>query len=280
MELMSYLFDKTIKVELIYSGDSSDISETIDTPLTGRKPLISVKGKMTGGTFIQGIELRLTNLYTSKLYSDYKAVKITAGYSQGEKAEIYGSILNAYRENPPPDSVTVFEILTGDLNKWSNVWITRSFDKGTTVQSLFSEFSNLLGISLNWQIKNVLVLNAVVNFNCLVQDAVFKLKTAFPNLVVRPDYKELNVCDEKEGSQRVFNIDYVKSAKKDAAGFTIISVWNPAIRPMDTVVLNPLYFKQSFGGQNVSGSNYTVISIDFEMDTRDTNNMNLISVGV
>ena len=275
---MSLLFNRTIKVELISSGDTVDTAETIDTPLQGRKPLIKVKGKMFGITEIQEIELRVTNLYTKKLFSDYQGVKITAGYKNGEKAEVYGSIMNAYIENAPPDSTTVFEILLGNLNKWSNVWVTRTFDSGTDVKNIFEFFAKELDLKLDWCLTKTLTTASVINLNCLAQDAIFKLKKAYPNLVVRPDYKTLNVCDELEGSQRTYKLDYIKSAKKDAAGFTIVSLWNPAIRPMDTVELNPIYFKQAFGGQNVAGTQFNVISIDFEMDTKSTNNMSLVTV--
>jgi hypothetical protein len=285
---LKLLFDKVIKVELISTSNvnitgtiglqnelTTSTKDTIQTPKTGRKPLISVRGTMSGKTEMQNIELRMTNLYTSKPLSDYKALKVTAGYKDGNQAEVYGTIMNAYVENPPPDSVTVFEVITGDLQKWSTAWINKTYDKNTKVESIFRDMAKILGVDLIWKIKTESVTAIPINFNSLVQDSIFKMKKSFPNFVVRPDYKGLHVSDEKEGTGVTHKLNYVKSAKKDAAGFVIVAPWNPAIRPMDIVELDPQYYKQSFGGQNITNNKFVVITLDFEFDTMSNNSMNI-----
>lgn len=276
---MSDLFDKIIKIEFFSDADSSTISkETIQTPDSGRKPFISLKGQLHARTEINTIEIRVNNLYLSKEVSEYKSIKITAGYKEGNQAEIFGKIKQSYVETPPPDSITVFELQLGDLKIWSETWVTKNYDTGESVRSIFLTLSDLLELDLNYNVEEELILKNPLNFNCLVQDAIFKLKNSFPNLVVFPTFKYLNVCDENAGSTKTFELDYITSAKKNAAGFIIIALWNPEILPRDIVKLNPLYFKQAYGGQNVSGSEFVVITIDFEFDTFNTNRMNLVTV--
>ena len=280
----SNMFDKVAKVEFIISTFFGDLNDTFDetvtifTPQTGRKQDIHIKGMMTGSTQVQGFELRLKNFYTDKLLSDFKALKITAGYKNGNQAVIYGSILNAYVETPPPDSISVFQVLNGDLQIWSTAWLYQTYQPSTTAQSIFQNIATALGVNLNWKVKTMLVTQNTMDFNCLCQDAIDKIKKAFPTLVVRIDYKELTIFEQLSGTGVIFLLDYIKSAKKDSSGFTLSTIWNPAIRPGDVVQANPLYYKQDFGGQNISNVKFQVITHSFEFDTINTNDATLTSV--
>lgn len=283
------LFDKIITVDFIIgeqkgnpstgnTTDTFDISERVQTPMTGRKQMISIQGSFWGsGTITNGV-LKITNFYTSKPLSDYKAVRVTAGYKNGNQATIYGTIQNSYIENPPPDSITTFELLQGNLLEWSTFWFNRSYQKGDMMQHVFQDLATTLNLNLNWYVKTQFLLDRNVDFNCLCQDVIlFKLKKSTPSLVVRIEYNQMYVYEDNIGTGIIYNLDYINSAKKDAAGFNITAPWNPAIRPGDIVKLNPLYYKQSFGGQNIATNEFLVSYITFNFDTNKTNQMNLIS---
>lgn len=283
--MVNELFDKIIKIELfseLPSKDGNATSEYLDNsiscPETGRKPLISLKGQFITSTEVKSIELRITNLYSEKSFADYKFLRITAGYKNKLQSVISGEIFNAYIETPPPDSVTVFEVLIASLSDWTTAYISKNFEKNISLRTLLTECCNLLGLKLNYYLNQEYIVPVAVNFHGLVKDALRKIKEFYPQLILRPEGDILYVYHENEGTGIIHNLDFITSAKKDAAGFTIIAPWLPILRPGDSVKLNPKYYKQSYGGQNVSGTDFQTITIDFDFDTDKKNTMTLVTV--
>jgi hypothetical protein len=284
------LFDKMITVDFIIGeqkgepnsgageNETYDVAERIQTSSTGRKQMMGISGQLNPGGTIANAVLKITNFYTSRPLSDYKLVQVTAGYKNGNQATIKGTIQNSYVENSPPDSVTTFELLLGNILEWSTFWFNKSYEAYTTAQSIFSDIASTLNLNLNYYVDMPLQILAPLDFNMLCQDAILlKLKNIFPTLVIRIEYGDMYVYDDNKGTGILWKLDYIKSAKKDAAGFTIIAPWNPAIKPGDSVQLNPLYFKQSFGGQNIANNLFVINVITFNFDTDKTNEMNFTS---
>jgi hypothetical protein len=267
------LFDKIINVELAGSGGS----DKVECPDKGRKPAISIKGKFVQADIIQEIELRMTNFYPKKSLSDYTNLRITAGYKNNLQTKIEGVILNSYQESPPPDGVTVFEIITGDLVKFTTETINKNYSANTSLSTILQDVADSLGLTLKSNIRNVTV-PVAYQFNGLAKDLLHKIKTNFPTVVIRPEGTMLYVFDEADGTGVVHNLEYIKNAKKDGFGFTITCPWNPAIKPGDNVMANPKYYKASIGSSGITGGQFYVVSVDFEFDTcGEINTMNILT---
>jgi hypothetical protein len=268
------LFDKIINVELAGSGGS----DKIECPEEGRKPMISLKGKFVQADIIQEIELRLTNFYPKKSLSDYTNVRITAGYKNNLQTKIEGIIMNSYQETPPPDGITTFEIITGDLVKFTTETINKNYSANTSLSTILDDVAKALGLTLKSNLKNVNV-PVAYSFNGLAKDLLHKIKINFPTVVIRPEGSMLYVFDESDGTGIIHNLEYIKNAKKDASGFTITCPWFPAIKPGDSVMANPKYYKASYGSSGITGGKFLVITVDFEFDTcGEVNTMNILTV--
>lgn len=267
------LFDKIINVELAGSGGS----DKIECPDKDRKPAISLKGSLKPSDILQDVELRLTNFYPKKSLSDYTNVRITAGYKNNLQTKIEGIIMNSYQGTPPPDGITTFEIITGDLVKFTTEKINKNYSANTSLNTILDDVAKALGLTLKSNLRNVNV-PVAYSFNGLAKDLLHKIKTNFPTVIIRPEGSMLYAFDESDGTGIVHNLEYIKNAKKDGFGFTITCPWNPAIKPGDNVMANPKYYTASIGSSGITGGQFYVVSVDFEFDTcGDANTMNILT---
>jgi hypothetical protein len=295
------MFDKSIDVTfyktkeeyisewLVYGSiqatGMSIAASTVATPLTGIKPAISISGQFHNKSEANNIILNLTNFYADADLTSYSYVKIIAGYIHGVKTEFRGHILHCYPSAPPPDSVMTFEVLLGDVELYYTETVNSNYPIKTPLEFIFGDIATAMDLELqyNYDItKGARTLVPVaINGLSTVREFILKLKEMYPGLVVKFDTQNLYVADRMSSYGIIHRLKYISSAKKDAAGFTIEAVWNPLVMPWDYIEANPVYYAQSFGGQNITGNVFRVITVDFSFSTiGNDNNMSVLATEV
>ena len=83
-------------IDITFRGSSKQIA--IKTPRKGMKPDIEITGNLTGKDQVCDLEIRITNLYTDDILSDYHTVEISAGYADTMSKTIEGSVVNVYTD--------------------------------------------------------------------------------------------------------------------------------------------------------------------------------------
>lgn len=269
-------FDKIINVTFqTGSGDS----ETIQCPDIGQKPDITISGELTSQTIISNMELRITNLYLKNSLDNYKTYSIQAGYKGKLGLEITGQVdlTNSYIENPSPDGVTVFELKVGNVTDWLTKTINIMMDENQTLESVVGQIAQQLGLTP--ELNYINTIKCPFYFNGYAKDALIKLKGMFPNLLIRPDGNFLYVWHWDEGTGITYTIENVTQATKTAGGFTIVCPCDFSLRPGDTVIIHPKYFKQQFGGQFNTSTKFLIATIAYNFGTNNAwNSMNIVSV--
>jgi hypothetical protein len=297
------MFDKIATISL-FRADGSVV--TIACPPGGRKPTIRLTGTMLSQDKILQVEVRVTNFVTDVPLSEYTHVAgaplgtgghitVAAGYAGNVMTNLEGEAMNAYQETPGPDGVTVLQMLVGSFTDWTTKKLNGNWAAGTPLYippagGVLGEVANALGLTLIYYADPSLVLPCNVSSNGLAKELIAKLKTIFAKkgphgdwsgLEVRPDGANLIALNRDTGTGLVYELNYISLANHTAAGYNIQAPWVPAIRPQDTVKVDPSYFRQTFGGSVVggTGSTFRVISNAFDFcTTDDTNLMSLVLV--
>jgi hypothetical protein len=270
--MATVMFDKIIDVEFISdvvspeTNNQFSMSTGIITPEKGRKPQIEISGQLTGRTQIMTIFLKITNFYSSQDLSSLKSVKIKAGYKGSSQLAFSGTIINAYVETPPPDSVTVFELNVGNVEELYTKWFNKTYPEKSSVTTILNDLCTLLNLKLVSNFDDIIFFSPV-SFGMTANAALSKLKIMCPDFMIRPELDQLYVIDVKKGSSIIKEIDFITMAKKEAGGFTINAPWLPTLRPGDVVRLNPQYYKQDYGGANITGKDFKIATIDFSFAT-------------
>lgn len=273
------LFDKQLKVELTTDSGATAV---IDTPLTGRKPSMTIQGRLLPSAVVTNFSLRIVNFFSYVPLDSYKFITIYAGYKNDLEVVCTGEIMFSYQETPGPDGVTVFEILLGFTDKVYKADVNISKAPGTLLSDVLKDVATELGVTLiNYTPKTTKI---PTSFNCTQKaiNSVDKLREMFPNLVLRLDGNRLIAYVEGIGTGVVHTIPYIKSARKDASGYNVIAPWIPSIRPGDVVDIDLKFFRQSYGGAQVAfGRLFSVLTIDFLFSTVESaNEMKLLLLGV
>ena len=267
---------------------------SIVTPETGRKQTIRLKGGMVGQDMLQQLEIEVTNFTTDVPLSDYRTVLVEAGYKGAMWAAFSGEIVNSFRESPGPDGVTTFQMTVGNFTDWMTKTLTAVYSAGVPLRTVLNDVAQKLGLTLKYLAAESLTMPVGISHNGLAKDLIVKLRSVFSNrytthgdfdgLVVRPDGPNLIAYQGDKGTGTIYELQYISAADRNAAGFDIQAPWIPAIRPGDTVKIDPKYFRQELGapgtlGSPAGGGNlFQVIYIDFEFDTEDVNQMTLTTV--
>lgn len=302
MGLTLNLFDKYVNLHFYttpINQAGQQAVKSIITPDGGRKPTIRLSGRWISSELIQRMEIRVTNLLVDEPLSDFGTaenpgfVSIEAGYKNSLSTTIKGKINNSFQEQPGPDGITCFEMLVGNYTDWTQRTIKRNYLKGALLIDCLQDICSVLNISLQYSpnLSPSLSLPHGVNFNGLAKDLLNVLTQMFYSydptamrlngLRLAPIGSDLLAFPADTGTGTVYQLDYVSHASHVARGFDIQAPWIPTIRPMDTVRVNPSYFRQDLGGSLVSlGNLFVVFMIQFEFCTDDdTNMMTLMTVG-
>ena len=269
-------FDKIINVTFT---TQTGLTEVVSCPIIGQKPDISIKGELTPQLIISNMEMRITNLYLKNSLDNYNSFSIQAGYANKLGLEITGQVdlTNSYVESPSPDGVTVFELKVGNVTSWLTKTINIAMEPNQTLGSVVNAIASQLGLTPVLNYINTLA--CPFYYNGLAKDGLMKLKGMFPNLLIRPDGNFLYVWRWDEGTGVTYIIENVTQAVKSAGGFTIVLPCDFSLRPGDTVIINPKYFKQQFGGQFNTSTKFLIATISYNFGTNNLwNSMNLVSV--
>lgn len=292
------LFDKIVNVSLFRSDGKV---ARIICPDTGRKPTIRLSGDMVSNDVISQVELRITNFVTDVPLSEYthkagaplgsggRAV-IEAGYKGTLMLAFEGEIINGFQESPGPDGVAAFQMLVGYFTDWTTRTLNAWYEAGTPVSSVLSDVASKLGMSLLYYADPSLVIPPPgMGINGLAKEAIAKLKKMFgqyrpdgdwSGLSIRPDGATLIATSKDLGTGITYVLNYVSLVNHNAAGFNVQAPWVPSIRPGDSIQIDPMYFRQDFGGALVSsGNTFRVLRVTFDFCTTDnTGMMTLVTV--
>jgi hypothetical protein len=273
------LFDKRINVKLkvkasvlgreeVLSGARSlDDSVSIECANAGAKPQISLKGNFILSPVVTDLQLRITNLSLHRPLSDYGSVEISAGYGNSLKQTLSGVIQYAYQETPGPDGVTAFLFFpTFKINEWVNSRFTKpSYPADTPIIQIFQDIATTLEVALDAKFDPSRTVGpAGFNASGALKDVALSLATSSGG-----------------GTGIVHGINVLSSPpRNDAAGWSLVAPWDPAIRPGDEVWFDPAYARSTFGGYLISKSaQFIVISIELEFSTvSPENTMKLVMV--
>jgi hypothetical protein len=269
------LFDKIINIDLI--ANDGKVSQII-CPNEDIKPNISISGTFSMGSLVTNLSLKITNLYLNRPMSDYSKdvnsdltgyIQITAGYRNTLVTTIFGECFNSFQDKPSPDGDATFEVMTGQFQDWISQTMNGNYSKTMLLSSVLKEVAIALNMNLKIAPSITQTIGLDLNFNGYAKDFCYKLKQCYPNLIIRPDGKDLIVFEDTTGTNIWHTIKYFSNAKKDAGTFTINAPWNPSIRPGDNIQVDPLFFKASFGAQVVNTDKFLCISEDFSFATND-----------
>lgn len=298
--LTNELFDKVINVRLTKGEflinpsnkkvDNAGEVEVIETPSKGVKPQINLQGKMFLSPGIHEMQLRVTNLFLSQPISSYGKIGITVGYAGNDpllKTSLYGSVQFAYQETPGPDGVTCFFFFpNAKFNEWLNNPFSKTYDKvmapGYTISSVLGDVCKTAGYTLKVcdiaGIESIPIETNLV-FNGTVKEAIEKVVEMFSThenpMYYRVDGETLLIFNKKNGTGIRKKINYITAPpKKDVSGFSLVTLFDPTIKPGDIVEFSPEYARMTFGASIFEQSGkYLVSAIDFEFDTVESVNM-------
>lgn len=270
------LFDKIINVQLV---QKSGVSTYIPCPKTGRKPTISVSGKILPSPILSELTLRVTNLLTGDTPLDaYKYLKIEAGYADSLSATIEGEVVNAYQETPGPDGVTIFHMLLGYFTNWVNVTGSLQWPAGTSINTILQSCATLLEMTVKTTLPESLQSAVPYSFSGSVGKFLSDMATAL-GFTVYPNGPYLMAFYANEDTRLYHSIKYLTTPPRhEAYGYNLTAPWDPTVRPGDIVVVDTRYVRQTFGGAQVGNptTNFIVQTVSFDFSTTDETNSMVI----
>ena len=245
-------------------GSLPGATDEIIIPPTGIKPNINLSATFNPSDVMSELQIRLVNYYPSAPLSSYRWMTVQAGYKHNpDTAVISGQVMVAYNESPAPDGVTFISMLVGQVDDVLNREVSLSIPPqgGQTTDTILNGVISALGSTgTTWHLVNNSSLKAIpldgagFNFvgkaiNCM---NVIKDRWKIAYLI---EGTNLIIYDPNAGrtSEEVIVINYLSSPPMaNAAGISFVAPWNPKLRPGMVIQINPLFFRQTFGGAQIS----------------------------
>jgi len=271
---MNQLFDKSIELHFFDSVNSATPIDSIVIPDTGYKPNITLSATFRPSDVMNEVEIRIVNYYPSVPLSSYKWMTITAGYKHNsDSATLSGQVKVAYQESPSPDGVTFISLLVGHAEDVLNRDITVNTypNAGMTTDTIFDAL--IIGLSSTgtpWKLVNSSFLKALpvhvtsttpkstdiagFNFQGKPIDCLNKIKDRW-KIAYLIDGTNLIIYTPNKGrtGEGAIQINWLSSPPMaTASGITFVAPWNPKIRPGIVIQIDPLYFRQTFGGAQIT----------------------------
>jgi len=268
------LFDKYINLTLMLNSVPSGDDLVVNTPKTGIKPNIQIKGSLLPSYAVALPEIRITNFYSERDLSDYKYIKVEAGYSDGLNIAFEGDLRIPYIEKPSPDSVVVFPMVLGSYSVYREAVLIKEWQPGTSLKSILTEVAASLEMELSF-VTDDIVLNEKIVSDGRTKDLISKLCSLLPNIRIQPDSKRLLVYNVTVGRNDTYVIDKLSMAVKKGESLTITGPWIPTLRPGDIVKIDPIFYKQSLGSTflKFTSTDFITLVIDFTFSTISDNSM-------
>lgn len=260
---MNQLFDKSIEINF-YTEMGGPVVDKIAIPETGLKPNITLSATFHPSDVVNSVDVRIVNYYPSTPLSNYKWMTITAGYKHGQdSATLSGQVKVAYNESPSPDGVTFISMLVGQVDDLLNrdVSINAPGGLGLTSQTVFDALiSSLSSNGTTWALVNSSTVqglpldNAGFSFQGKAIDCLNKIKDRWKiGYIIEGTNLIFYNPDKGRTGEDAIQINYLSSPPiANASGITFVAPWNVKLRPGMVVQINPLYFRQTFGGAQIS----------------------------
>ena len=115
-------------------------------PFHGRKPDIEINGTYTAKGYLKVFNVTVKNLYFDLQTEQYAKIEVEAGY-EGNTVIIAGTILTMYQESPGPDSKTVIQCQTANLQSWLDATIQFNFEANTSLSDILKALQSKLNLT-------------------------------------------------------------------------------------------------------------------------------------
>lgn len=272
---MSY-YNKIIKVTFKGKLDTF----TIATPRWGIKPGITISGELSTQSLISQLEIRVTNLYTSKPLSEYETVIVEAGYEGSTSAVIVGTITSVYTAKPGPDKETVILCNTASLADWLDTTVNFKISVGTPLATVAQQITSALKfqpafIGATVQGKTM---PAPLNVNGTVREVITTLKTFFEELnIIINSNRLFFITEDKTDLSTVHVLNILTQAPQYSGEMVnLCAPWIPNIKPGDIVRFPNKFYGVSGGiAQQALFEKMKVTSVQFTFGTINENEMSL-----
>lgn len=304
MSINAKLYDKYINVTF-FSEDISKPKKSVITRPNGFKPSINISGMIIANSFFCNIELRIKNAFIEFDYAPYNSVSIDAGYS-GDLflSAMSGKITQAYIETPGPDGVTVFIVqltYNGILDYHMDFSFTQTGNFRDVLDKFTSEMNQILkdnNINFNYTIFIPTQLGQTqLQTTIQKSDSMSNILTSIVQDYMQSFWgingSSITVFNKQyPATKNIFEITRVTTTPRSTTEghISFTSPWIPSMRPGDSIHINPIYLKSSFGtfqalinkGDNsedkisYSPGYYSIYSISFEFDTYESINTMIV----
>lgn len=282
-------FNKIINIDFLTEAGQIDPTASIKTPNKGRKPNIEIVGQLVPHDETLAITVTIKNLYMDLTKNKYQRVRVTAGYEEGTKISMDGTITYMFQASPGPESEVVIQLMPYVYRPWTEKIIELNYEGGYTLATLLQDVSQKIGYNTPLiQAGLNASLNVPFVYSGAAKDVVAKIRTHFaslyPNLVVKPmDTKIKAYILGNDPTSKLYKINYLKSPPQLVGGgdtgvsATITAPWQPEIRPGDRVIVNTGFYSTSnFLKNTAQEMTIAVNTIDFQFGTVGSANQMVI----
>ena len=260
------------------------VDHFIRCPRAGRKPDIEISGQIQPSDQVSLFEIKIKNLYDTKIVQDLTQVQVVAGYEENSSAVFTGSPINVYTNGPGPDRETVIQCTIANFGDWTGKTIKLDLKKGWTLKQAVTQINNALNFDEPAVSVKVATLTAQANwsFTGTAKEALHILTSKFfpgNTAFVMNNRITITAQDGVEFVQ-THEIPFLSTAPQFSGNsVTLTAPWNPAIKPNDRVRFSSNYYTAEnsllFGSINQT-TEIVVTQIGFSFGTTgQTNQMTI-----
>ena len=245
--------NKIIDIDFITEAGIIDPTARIKTPAKGRKPNIEITGQILPNDETLAISVIIKNLYMDLTKQKYQRVRITAGYENGQRIAMDGTILYMYQASPGPESEIVMQLMPYVYKPWQETQVDLKFENGYTLRTILEDLSLKMGFNVpDIQPGLDSTINAPFYFSGAAKDAAAKIrehyKDVYPDLSIIATDTKIKAFSLSKGTGKTYKINYLKSPPQlvgggtNAVSATITAPWQPEIKPGDKVIVNTGFY--------------------------------------
>lgn len=284
-------FNKIIDIKLTQKVNLGNTSikdrlqnNFIYCPRRGRKPDIEISGQILPEDQVSLFEVKIKNLYDTKLVSDLTQVQVSAGYENTAAAVFTGTPVNVYTSGPGPDRETVIQCTTANFGSWTGNTVKLDLKKGWRLKEAIYQINAALGFDEPNVSVKAATLTAQVpwNFTGTAKEALHQLtRDFFPSCSAFVMNNRITITAQ-DGATFIqsFTLPFLSTAPQFSGNaVTLTAPWNPAIKPNDRVTFSSNYYTAANSllfGAIKSTTQIVVNQIAFNFGT--TNNANQMTI--
>ena len=255
----------------IYLNTKQGKQVEIKTPRYGRKPQISISGKLGMERNASEFDLRITNLYSDAILSGLTSIEVFAGYADNLSFALSGSVQNVYTENPAPDKVTVIQCVTAEYDTWLNKTSKIEFHSSFSVKEFADKVSSALGFDSAIIDSDIAgeTFNAPFAHNGRIIDAIGKFIKGINinDLCITPQNKRLRIFRASANGKvysAVHTLNLLSQAPQFSGGVVnLVAPWTPTVKPGDLVMFPAEIAKTSIGALQYNKAVVDTVNFSF-----------------